>query len=559
MAALTTLKKKTVNYGLKAGLGGVIFYMGKATRLPRVEPENKDRLQKMYDRRQAPLLLDPQAALGAVTSGNKKAVYASAGILFRGAVFGRDSLEVAEDLLDENPELAKNVLTTLASLQGVKFDRKSEEEPGKIAHEHREPSNNKASQIIFDELTRRWGSQNGKLTYYGSTDATPLFVRVLCSYVRRYGKEILLVNVTHQNGASVTMQESLEAAIHWLETKLKASSSGLLEYKAVNPKGIENQVWKDSKEFYVHEDGSLANHKQPIASIETQGLAYDALLQASEVQAEQSKQLRDMALKLRDRTIELLWMPERRYFALGVDHDEKGKLRQIKTKAANPAALLDSNFFDELPEAKRKAYISGIVVNIMGSDFLTDAGIRSRALSEAYVVPFWDYHGSHTSWPKETNDIARGLKRQGFPQLCLQLENRLLNAVTRANSYPEFVYVDDNGRMLTDIPHVQSHESIVLVEGTNKPEELQAWTISAVLRILENRYSKKRTSVKPHQSYWQFQLEWKVLDKMPIIGHVHRPADLHKLYPHRPYKLMPNKPAEEATFYSSQIRQAITT
>ncbi|MDB5164041.1 MAG: glycogen debranching enzyme [Candidatus Saccharibacteria bacterium] len=550
MTALMKVKRRTVSYGLKTGLGGVIFIASKA--------KNKQWqwIRRMYDYRQAPLVLDPQMALSAVTAGNKKAIYASADTLFKGAVFGRDSLEVAEDLMDENPELVRNILTTLAGLQGVKQDNKSEEEPGKIAHEHRERPTDPTSQLIFNELTERWGTHNGKLTYYGSIDATPLFIRVLCQYTRHYGEELLLSVVTRENGQSVAMRQALQDAVTWLESKLKSSQSGLLEYKRVNPRGIENQAWKDSKEFYVHENGQLANHKYPIASIETQGLAYDALMLASEVLADSANTLRAEALKLRDQTIGLLWQPDRGYFALGVDHDNKGILRQIKTKSANPAALLDSRFFDEMSEADRQKYVGAIATTIMGQDFLTDAGIRSRALSGADIVPFWDYHGSHTTWPKETNDIARGLLRQGFPRLSMQLENRLLNAVTRADSYPEFVYIDDDGHMLTAIPHTPTHEDIVVVESTNKPEALQAWTISAVMRILDHRYGGRK-SYAPTQSYWQFELEWKILDKMPILGHIHRAEDLKKLYPHRPYRLEATDASEQDSFYSKQVRDEL--
>ncbi len=523
--AYKAIKKITIKYGFKSGLGGMIYFAdGLKSKWVKQQSSIKE-----YD------LTVPKYALDVVTSWDKEAVYASGDTLFRGAVFGRDSLEVAEDLLDESPQLTRNILKTLASLQGTEFNEQTEEELGKIAHEHRDRPTDDTGKLIFEELTSRWGSKNGNLTYYGSVDATPLYIRLVCEYVQKYGPEILKANV-NRNGHTVTIQQTLNDALTWLANRLHKSSTGLLEYCSLNPKGIENQVWKDSIEFYVHENGELVNHNSPIASIEVQGLAYDALWLAGEMGISSHNNLKNIAWQLRDRTIALLWQPDAKYFALGLDYDALGNLRQIKTKAANPAALLDTRFFDDLNQLLYKKYVSAIVETIMGSDFLTDAGIRSRALSMAKVIDYWDYHGSHTTWPKETNDIARGLRRQGFIRLAMQLENRLLNAVKRADTYPEFVYIDDSGQMLTDV-FEDPNEDFVLVNSTNKPESLQAWTISSVVRILDNRYGNKVQPNKQQADYWKFKLEWKILNEIQQIQHIHKRMELKAKYPHKAYKL----------------------
>jgi glycogen debranching enzyme len=282
-----------------------------------------------------------------------------------------------------------------------------------------------------------------------------------------------------------------ENALDWLLEQLRTSASGLLEYKRRNPHGIENQVWKDSREFYVHENKMLANHEAGIASIEVQGLAYDGLIAAAKLLPTRSKEAAQAAVDLRTTTLKLLWQPKRRYFALGTDYDQLGKLRIIKTLTANPAAMLDSGFFDTLTPPKRQEYITSLVRMIMSPEFLTDGGIRSRALSQAHLIPFWDYHGSYTSWPKETYDIAKGLQRQGFPLLARELENRLLNVIFKAREYLEFVYVDEWGRVLAGSPSSREHGEFTLVDSTNKPERIQAWTVSAVLAIFNYRLSAK--------------------------------------------------------------------
>ena len=473
-------------------------------------------------------------------SKSGKGVYASSDRLFKGAVFGRDSLVVAEDLMTLRPLLVRRILLTLASLQGLEHRSANEEEPGKIIHEYRtkvvdgKPLQGVPLQI-FDDLSKRWGGSDTELIYYGSVDSTPHFIRTLCEYCGFYGPRILGRRITLQDGLTATVYDVLAGALKWLESKLSDSKSGLLEYHAHNEDGIENQVWKDSKEFYVHENGRFVNHSRPVASIEAQGLAYDALIAAAEYFPEWVEKLNSAAHRLRDRTIELTWQPQRNYFALGIDYSQEGELRVIKTTTANPASLLNSGFFDRLPKEKKREYISSIVRNIMGTEFLTDAGVRSRALSEANLIPFWDYHGSFVSWPKETFDIAKGLRLQGFPRLAYQLENRLLNVVRKSRGYPEFLYVDPRGRVLGSSSNAHRHTHSLMIRSTNVPESIQAWTVSAVVAILANRRPGIRIG-KYKQKAWQEELEKEVLTHIPRVSSLKFKA-LNARYPEYPYEL----------------------
>jgi glycogen debranching enzyme len=479
----------------------------------------------------------PPLALRSVTSKSGKGVYASSDTLFKGAVFGRDSLEVAEDLLRIKPRLVRHILTTLAHLQGLHSSDISEEEHGKIVHEYRtrlvdgKPLD-EVSRHIFEELASRWGGNSDELAYYGSIDATPHFVRVLGRYCQIHGDQFLKTSIKRRDGRIESMADALLLAVDWLLGKLANSSSGLLEYRARNPEGIENQVWKDSREFYVHQNGELANHEKPIASIEVQGLAYDALVYAGQLLPERQDELRVRAEALRARTLELLWRPRHKYFALGIDHTDDGTIRPIETITANPAALLDSCIFDDLPANQQQMYIGGIVQNIMGSDFLTDAGIRSRSLSESKLVKFWDYHGSFTSWPKETYDVAKGLRRQSFPKLARELENRLINVVKASRGYPEFVYVDFRGRVLAGPPRAAVHGRLSVIDSTNKPEKVQAWTVSAVLAIATVPSPRLIPGAE-----WQLQMEEEILSHIPHVPALKSAKALAARYPDYPYQL----------------------
>ena len=484
--------------------------------------------------------LTPTQALKSVTSKNGLGVYASSDRLFKGAVFGRDSLEVADDLMYIKPGLVEKILLTIASLQGETEDQRSEEEPGKIIHEYRTPivdgkPLNSFSQDIYDRLSDAWGGNQRELAYYGSIDSTPHFIKTLAVYCQSYGLEILTEKVKLRSGKSESLIVILEDAIDWLTRHLDSSKSGFVEYLRKNPRGIENQVWKDSKEFYVHKSGQLANHQRPISSIEVQGLAYDALILAGELLPSKKQRLETYASKLRGLVFEKLWKPHENYFALGTDFDEKGGLRIIETLTANPVELLDSLIFDKISDEQRREYVTAIVREIMGTAFLTDAGIRSRSLSEAELVDFWDYHGSYVTWPKETYDAAKGMRRQGFPALARELENRLLNVVKATNRFPEFIYVDGRGRVLGVPTKSLGHGEIVFVDSSNQPEKVQAWTISALVAIQNQRLW--HLTPKTNQQDWQSELEKEVLRHIPLVPRLRSARELAARYPAYPYEL----------------------
>lgn len=485
----------------------------------------------------------PTLALGSVTAKNSNGIYASSDTLFKGAIFGRDSLEVADDLMTIKPSLVKSIIYSLSQLQGSTTNNEREEEPGKIIHEYRKIVVDKkkikgTSLEIFNQLSSKWGGNDTEMAYYGSIDSTPHFLKVVGSYCEIYGNQILDKKITLNKGEEITINDTVERSLLWLLNKLDESKSGLLEFKRANPHGILNQVWKDSDEFYVHENKELANHKQPISSIEVQALAYDGLIAAAKLLPKYSEDCFNEANKLRDRTIELLWQSERNYFALGTDFNEQGNLRVIETMTANPAALLDSAFFSQLDNKTKQKYVTAIVEKIMSHDFLTDAGIRSRALSEADLIDFWDYHGSYVSWPKETYDIAKGLRRWGMERLARQLENRILNIIFKNREYPEFIYIDGWGRVYTAVPSKHTHGELTIIESTNKPERIQAWTVSAVMAIVNRRLNEKIQRKKPEVTEdWQAELDRDIANQIPRVNRHINPIALNAKYPTYKYKL----------------------
>ena len=424
-------------------------------------------------------------------------LFASTGPNFRAAIFGRDSLETAEDLLTTHRSVVRDVILCACHLQGQKFDVTSEEEPGKIHHEfrsvrfgnHEVP---KKSLKILRDLQEVWGGRDtDRMTYYGSFDATPLLIRLVGWYVERYGTDILDTTVERRNGSACTVRDCVLSATQWLAGKIAAQPAGLFAYRRTNPLGLVNQVWKDSPTAYVKLDGELPDHNNSIASAELQGYAYDALLAAIDMKLGNTgmrKIWRDMATELQRQTIQLLWMESEQFFAQGITFDSTGNSELIATITSTGAALLDSRLIHDLPADKAAPYIHGIVRHIFSPELLTSCGIRCRATRHRNLLNFIDYHGCNTVWPKETYDIAKGLRRSGLPHLAQSLEDRIRSSIAHASDFYEFFYVDYDGTVWYDRDRAIEHFGAMSPgHMLPVPETGQAWTISAVERIIAER------------------------------------------------------------------------
>lgn len=483
------------------------------------------------------LTASSEEALVAITAPNNEGTFASNDYLFRGAIFGRDSLEVAEDVIHTHPEITKSTILTLASLQGFKYDLVNEEEPGKIHHEfRREKGLSEPQETIFKALTDNWGKEYSsknecwQMNYFGSVDSTPLFLRTVAKYRETIDPDILNERIVRRDGTEVSLYESVVAASSWLIDRLNQDVLGLLTYKRQNPKGIANQAWKDSDEFYTHLNGEKVNHQEPIASIEVQGLAYDALLAAADMVPEMSEDLRQKADIVQQNTLNILWQEDKKYFALGLDYVD-GEPRIIQTKTANPASLLDTRIFDNLPEQQKQIYVSGIVDTIFSNDFMTKAGVRSRALSQSDLIKYWDYHGSFVVWSKESYDIIKGLHRQGLHKLGAQIENRVLNTSRADSSFREFHFVDSLGRVLYGPQSDENTADLIRVPSTNNPESIQAWTVAAVIGILH----RKHQALDTLDHTWKFLLERETLNSTPNVEDWDQTEEIEQEYPAHAY------------------------
>lgn len=445
------------------------------------------------DRRQAALFLE------LIKAPRGYGIFASIGPRIQFGIYGRDSIEVAEDLLATHQHIVREIILSLARLQGLRTDERTEEEPGKIHHEYRRDYYrgrriSSVARIAIRNMRRVAGYNHEPLLYYGSFDSTPLFVRVVHRYVRLYGTSILTHTVKGKDGRKRPLREHVRLATEWVAGKVAASPWGLFESRPLNPQGLHNQEWEDSGEAYVHTSGEFANYADGIAAVELQGYAYDALHAAADLVAadpQEATMWRAMAARIQEHTVTMFWMPKLRYFATGLDRNPRtGQRRQIATLNANGALILDSHLISDLPARVRQPYIAGLADMIQSDDFWTAAGVRIRALRHAHVIAYADYHGSLVTWPKETYDLAQGFRRNGRAALADKLENTILDAVAQAGEFYEFFLVNRDGRVKYHYRReAQGEPPIRDFSASVLPEAGQAWTLSAILAIIARRHT----------------------------------------------------------------------
>ena len=377
-------------------------------------------------------------------------------------VFGRDSLTVALLVSDLFPRLLEATVLHLAGVQGREFDALREEEPGRIAHEIRD--------VETDGL---WG-----FPYYGSVDATPLFVRAAVRAIERR-PEFANAPVP---GRETSVRDSLDAAVTWLLRRLAEDDLDLLGHRRANPHGLENQVWKDSWDSMSHADGTVCNHDAPVASVEAQGLAYDALVEAAAHHSDPALLL-DAAERLERAVERYLWVddPEGGFYAIGVDRDpESGAPRRLETRASNMGWLLDSRLLDRPEHAGRRRRLAQL---LLSEEFLAEGGIRTLSAREQRFRPR-AYHNGNV-WGFDGYLIALGLARHGFRDEAQELERRLVASCRATHRFPEFVAGGEPGteliaKRIVDVYDTRNGRANRVEQP---PQEIQGWTVGAMVAI----------------------------------------------------------------------------
>ncbi len=320
------------------------------------------------------------------------------GVPWYSTPFGRDALIASYQTLILKPELARDSLYFLASFQGNEVNDWRDEEPGKILHEIRQGEMARMNEIPHTP-------------YYGTVDATPLFLILVSEYLKWTGDMETFFR----------LEDNVRAALRWIDEYGDLDGDGLVEYSRRSPLGLANQYWKDSGDSILFPGGRLPC--MPVATVETQGYVYYAKRRMGELyldlgQEELGRRLLAEAEEVRRKVEDLFWDEELGYYVLALD----GEKNPVRVISSNAGQLL----FTGLPSPERA---ERVIRRLVDSEMFSGWGIRTLSERTHYYNPMSYHNGS--IWPHDNALILRGMKRYGADEACLKVVEGIATACTR--------------------------------------------------------------------------------------------------------------------------------
>jgi hypothetical protein len=422
------------------------------------------------------------------------------------ARISRDALYAAEFLSDRWPQLELGVVRYLAAYQARDFDERSQSAPGKVPNHIRRPDDALAQQLTA-ETGRKW-------PWFGGTDTTVQFLLAACRIIKAdpaAGDEFLQYPADHANAGQYvtwgtsrrTLKDAVIEAVGWLVRELQSRPGPPMLWVPMNRKDSFT-VWTDSPNAFHWRGGQLA--PPPVAPVQLQAQAYDALTAVAELPLHKSNAIRtaasllSMAAQLRKTILQLFLVSDDRgeFFANGVALGRDNELSALDVRTVNMGFLLDSTLLDG---SEHLPYREAITEQLLSPEMISPFGVVGRARDEIRFEKF-DYHSQIYAFA--THKVANGLRKAGYTYLAEAVDQRVL-AQAHDGLYPENVGAG-NGPELEYCPHIlkisriaaDGRPTISVKERTPAPYAL--WTVAAILDIDTTLTARDKKSSHPRSA-----------------------------------------------------------